>query len=223
MVTVSSKLTARCGWVEPPPAGIDPHVVAWVVRLVLTGHWPHLVRQTQYGEVLLVEFPAYVSAKEATDLTLGIIVGKNQLDLIDPEELDQPRPKRACVLAAEDEVELARLLCALLERAGFIVVSAADGLEAWRLVQNQCFDVVVLDVDMPGLSGLEVCRRIRSAPMLARLPVFLCSGRPDLAELTSQVGADDFVAKPAGLLQLPERISRLLGPPRLRAKPDGKQ
>lgn len=222
-VSVSPKLTVRCGWIEPPPAGVDPHVIAWVVRLVLTGHWPHRVRQTQYGEVFLVEFPAFISDKEAIDLTLGIVVGNNRLDLLDPEELDQPRPKRACVLAAEDELELARLLCAMLEREGFVLVHAPDGLEAWRLLQNQYFDVVVLDVDMPGLSGLEVCRRIRAAPMLAHLPVILCSGRTDLAELTAQIGADDYVEKPAGLLQLAERINRLLGLRGLRPKPDGDQ
>lgn len=165
-----------------------------------------------------MEFPTFISGKDATDLTLGIVVGNNRLDLIDPEELDQSCPKRACVLAAEDEVELARLLCALLERAGYVVVHAPDGLEAWRLLQNQCFDVVVLDVDMPGLSGIDVCRRIRSAPMLAHLPVIFCSGRSDLAELTAQIGADDFVEKPAGLLHLAERINRLLRP-----KPAGDQ
>ena len=216
-VTVSPALAARCGWINPSPPGIDRYEVAWLVRLALTGHWPHQQRQTEHGQLLLLEFNTFVSPQSAITLPLGVIVGPEKLHLVDPQELDQAAPKRACVLAAEDDLDLARLLCAILERAGFNVTHAPDGLAAWRLVQRQPFDLVVLDIDMPGLTGIEVCQRIKATPALAQLPVVLCSGRGDLAELAKRAGADDFVAKPTGLLHLAERLQQLLAA-RLRPK-----
>jgi len=85
-------------------------------------------------------------------------------------------------------------------------------------VQSQPFDIAVLDIDMPGLTGSEVCKRIKATPALAQLPVVLCSGRMDLPEVAKEAGADDFVEKPTGLLQLAGRLKRLLGPPGLRQK-----
>jgi len=190
------------------------------VRLTLNGHWPHRQRQTEHGQVLLLDFPALISGQEVLNLQLGIVVGQDQkLHLVDPDELDQTAPKRAFVLAAEDDPEIARLVCALLEHDGFTVTHAPNGLEAWKLVQSQPFDIAVLDIDMPGLTGSEVCKRIKATPDLAQLPVVLCSGRMDLSEVAKQAGADDFVEKPTGLLQLATRLKRLLGPPGLRPKP----
>ena len=123
------------------------------------------------------------------------------------------------MLVSEDEAEVARLFCALLERGGFITFHAPNGLMARRFMQDQVFDVVILDVDMPSLGGIEVCQSIRSEPRLAHLPVVLCSGRLDLAELAKNIGADDFIKKPSGLLQLADRITLLLGTFGLRPKP----
>lgn len=202
---------------ESSPPGIDRYEVAWLVRLALTGHWPHRQRKTRDGQVLLLEFPAFKGAREAVNLRLGIVLGEEQkIHLVDSDELDQPAPKRACVLAAEDDLDLARMICAILEHHGFVVTHATNGIDAWRLVQDQSFDLVLLDIDMPGLTGIEVCQRIKSTPRLAHLPVVLCSGRLDLPEAAGQAGANDFVEKPSGLLQLVDRLEKLL--PGLRPK-----
>jgi hypothetical protein len=93
-VTFSPRLAARCGWLESPAQGVDPYVIAWASRLVLTGQWLHRRCQTQYGEVLLVEFPAFVTPKETINLSLGILVENyRRLKLVDPDELDQPVAK----------------------------------------------------------------------------------------------------------------------------------
>lgn len=217
-------MAARCGWVDPSPPGIDRYEVAWLVRLVLTGHWPHRQRKTIHGQVLLLEFPAFNGAHEAINLPLGIVLGDDQkIHLVDPDELDQPAPKHACILAAEDDLDLARLIGAMLEQGGFIVTHAANGTEAWRLVQQQPFDLVLLDIDMPGLTGIEVCQRIKATPRLAHLPVVLCSGRVDLPAAARQADADDFVEKPAGLLHLVGRLEKLLAATGLRqTTPGGK-
>jgi hypothetical protein len=148
-VTVSPALAARCGWVDPSPPGVDRYEIALLVRLVLNGHWPHRQRRTEHGLVLLLEFPAFVGTRDVIMLQLGIVICADQkLHLVDPVELDQPAPKRGSVLVAEDDPDLAKLLCAMIERGGFIVTHAARGDEAWQLVQHQPFDLAVLDIDM---------------------------------------------------------------------------
>lgn len=222
-VNVSAKLAVRCRWMESPTAGVDPSDLAFVTALVLKGWAPCRRRQTARGLVLLMESPFLIGATEM-DLPLGILLGGHEtIDLINPDELDQNFPKRASILVAEDDPEVAAVLCAMLERSGFTVVHAPDGRAAWRLLQSQCLDAVVLDVDMPGYSGVEVCERIRSAPLISHLPVILCSGQTDLATLARQAGADDFVEKPPGILKLPELITRLLGLSGTRPQPAGDQ
>jgi CheY-like chemotaxis protein len=201
------------------PPGIDRYEVAWLVRLALTGHWPHRQRNTQDGKVLLLEFPVFDGAQEAVNLRMGIVLREGQkIHLVDPDEMDRPALKRACVLAAEDDPDLASVIRAVLERGGFIVTHAANGAEAWRLVQNQSFDIALLDIDMPGLTGIEVCRRIKATPNLAHIPVVLCSGRLDLSGAALEAGADDFVEKPTGVLHLVGRLEKLLVRPGLRPK-----
>jgi len=218
-VTVSPNLAAHCGWMKPSPPGIDRYEVAWLVRLALAGHWPHRLRNTQGGQVLLLEFPVFNGAQEAVNLRLGVVLrGGHRIHLVDQDEMDRASLQRACVLAAEDDPGLASVIRAVLERGGFIVTHATDGAEAWRLVQNQSFDIALLDVDMPGLTGIEVCRRIKATPNLAHLPVVLCSGRLDLSAAAFEAKADDFVEKPTGLVNLVGRLEKLLVRSGLRPK-----
>jgi CheY-like chemotaxis protein len=214
-VTVSSALSAQLGWVGSSPPGNERYDIAQMVWLTLNGLWLHRKRKTPRGEALVLEFASFVKEDtQAIDLQLAIVVGDDQkLRLTHPDELDQPGVKHACLLA-EDEPELARLIGSMLERASFKVTHTPDGNEAWRLAQTRAFDVVVLDIDLPGLNGLEICQRIKAAPPLAQLPVVLCSGRIDLAEVAKLAGADDYVAKPFEILELADRLKRLLEPPR---------
>ncbi len=83
--------------------------------------------------------------------------------------------RRKRVLLAEDDRAVRRLLEVVLERAGYEVTSAADGLEAMKLVLSEPIDVVITDAMMPNLSGHEFCRFIRNSPALSHLPVILLS------------------------------------------------
>jgi CheY-like chemotaxis protein len=104
-------------------------------------------------------------------------------------------PGRArCVLLAEDDAALRRYIEVLLQRAGYEVVSAGDGLEAMKALLTATVHVIVTDAVMPNLSGYELCRFVRSSPHLRHLPIILLSGlEPKNAE-TEQVNA--FLAKP---------------------------
>ena len=114
------------------------------------------------------------------------------------------------VLLAEDDRALRRFLEVVLERAGYKVVAASDGLEAMKLVLSMPIDVVVTDAMMPNLSGHEFCRFLRNSPTLAHLPVILLSAleRKDANQNAEQ--ADAFLSKPVSGDSLVECIEKLL-------------
>ena len=99
-----------------------------------------------------------------------------------------------CVLLAEDDAALRRYIEVLLERAGYEVIPAADGLEAMKWLMTATVDVVVTDAVMPNVSGYELCRFVRSSKHLSHLPIILLSGlEPKNAETEE---ANAFLAKP---------------------------
>jgi CheY-like chemotaxis protein len=102
------------------------------------------------------------------------------------------------VLIAEDEPVSRRRLEGLLRKWGFVVWTARDGDEAWRLFQEKLPPLAILDWLMPGLDGLELCRRIRSHGSSAPVHVILLSTRAERDHLVSglEAGADDYLAKP---------------------------
>jgi len=118
--------------------------------------------------------------------------------------------RRICVLLAEDDRALRRFLEVVLERAGYQVIPASDGLEAMKLVLSTPIDIVVTDAMMPNLSGHEFCRFLRNSPALSHLPVILLSAleRKNMNHDGEQ--ADVFLAKPVSGESLIECIEDLL-------------
>jgi len=114
------------------------------------------------------------------------------------------------VLLAEDDRALRRFLEVVLERAGYQVISASDGLEAMKLALSNPIDVVVTDAVMPNLSGHEFCRFLRNTNSLSHLPVILLSGleRQDTNQNAEQ--ADAFLSKPVSGESLVECIEKLM-------------
>ena len=128
----------------------------------------------------------------------------------DAKSASDQSDKQTSVLLAEDDRALRRFLQVVLERAGYKVVPAADGLEAMKLVLSTPVNVVVTDAMMPNLSGHEFCRFLRNSPALADLPIILLSAleRKDANHNAEQ--ADAFLAKPVSGEKLVECIERLL-------------
>lgn len=120
------------------------------------------------------------------------------------------------ILVADDDAQLVSLVRDYLQNEGFSVLTAADGpgaLQAWR---EQDPALLVLDWMMPGLSGLDVCRRVRAA---GRTPVIMLTARGEEPDrlLGLELGADDYIVKPFSLRELAARIRAVLR----RAQPDG--
>jgi len=113
------------------------------------------------------------------------------------------------VLLAEDDRALRRFLQIILERSGYTVVPAADGLEAMKIALSSPIDVVVTDAMMPNLSGHELCRFIRNSQTLAHLPVILLSAL-EQKEPNDGEQVDAFLSKPVAGEDLVSCIENLL-------------
>jgi len=113
------------------------------------------------------------------------------------------------VLAVDDEAGILRLIRLELTEQGFRVIGAADGEEALRLFEQQRPDVVVLDIMMPDMSGLEVMRRLRER---ANTPVILLTGRDRDEDKVRglELGADDYLVKPFNPQELTARVRAVL-------------
>lgn len=118
--------------------------------------------------------------------------------------------RRTSVLLAEDDRALRRFLEVVLERAGYQVFSATDGLEAMKLVLSASIDVVVTDAMMPNLSGHEFCRFLRNSPTLSHLPIILLSALERKVTNPGVEQADAFLTKPVSGEELIECIEKLV-------------
>ena len=117
------------------------------------------------------------------------------------------------VLVVDDEVNLAELVQGYLEQDGFSVMVAQDGLSALELARAHQPDLVVLDVMLPGLDGVEVCRRLRQ---FSNAYVLMLTARAEEIDkvVGLSVGADDYVTKPFSPRELVARVKALLRRPR---------
>jgi DNA-binding response OmpR family regulator len=122
----------------------------------------------------------------------------------------QPARQR-CVLLAEDDRSVRRYLEVILQRAGYKVISAADGLEAMKLALSSQIDAVIADSIMPHLSGQELCRLLRSNPKVSRLPIVLLTAMENKGNVNAQdVQLDACLYKPVSVEELTSCLSRLL-------------
>lgn len=115
------------------------------------------------------------------------------------------------VLIVEDDQDLARNLCDFLDLKGYVTDHAADGHSALHLLRQNSYDLVVLDLGLPGLDGLALCRTIR-AEIRSQLPIVMLTAHEELDTKVSAFdqGADDYVVKPAALREVEARIRALI-------------
>ena len=118
-------------------------------------------------------------------------------------------PDSSTILLVDDEDAVQKLLAYPLERDGFRVIQARDGEEALERFQREHIDLVVLDVMLPKLDGLEVCKRLR---MSSAVPIIMLTARDDELDkvLGLELGADDYITKPFSIREFRSRVRALL-------------
>jgi len=119
---------------------------------------------------------------------------------------------RATALLVDDDARLGKLLEEYLAQNEVDVTVATDGERGLRELDARHFDVVLLDIMLPGIDGLEVCRRIRAQPELASLPVLMLTAKGDDVDkiVGLELGADDYLAKPFNPRELLARVRAIL-------------
>ncbi len=117
--------------------------------------------------------------------------------------------ERARILVVEDEPLIRELICTQLTREGSVSRGASTGEEALALIDRERFDLILLDIRLPGMSGIEACRQIRAR---SDIPVVFVTAAASLQERLDgfDAGADDYVIKPVEILELNRRIRAIL-------------
>lgn len=119
------------------------------------------------------------------------------------------RPK---ILVVDDEADLLELISYNLSKDGFGVATATDGTEALSAIRKNRFDLIVLDLMLPGIQGMELCRIIRGDPKTEAVPIIMLTAKGEEVDrvLGLEMGADDYVTKPFSPRELIARIRAVL-------------
>jgi two-component system OmpR family response regulator len=120
--------------------------------------------------------------------------------------------KTDCILIVDDDLEIRRLLVDYLSRNGFEAIAARDGREMWQALERHAIDLIVLDLMLPDIDGLTLCRDLRAKPGKPNLPVLMLTARgEETARIIGiEMGADDYLVKPFNPRELLARIKSIL-------------
>jgi DNA-binding response OmpR family regulator len=126
--------------------------------------------------------------------------------------MNQDVGRRLRVLVVEDEVDLQELLRFNLERDGYEVLIAGSGEQAVRLVTEEKPDLVLLDLMLPRMDGLDVCRRVKSDGNVSHIPIIIVTAKGEDADVVAglELGADDYITKPFSPRILMARVRAVL-------------
>ena len=120
--------------------------------------------------------------------------------------------KKRSILVVEDEPGLADLLDYILKEEGYHVRLASSAETAMALIRQEPPDMILLDLILPGVDGMEICRRVRANQATAEVPIIIITAKSDARDRQKALdaGADDYMLKPADTAELKSRIASLL-------------
>jgi DNA-binding response OmpR family regulator len=123
-----------------------------------------------------------------------------------------PTDRQRVALVAEDDRDIRELVTAKLASSGFRVIAVGDGLEALKAAQEHSPDIALLDVMMPGMSGLAIVQQLRNDPRTQSMPVILLTAKSQEFDVKTglALGAADYVVKPFSPRELVQRVNDVL-------------
>ncbi len=120
--------------------------------------------------------------------------------------------KKEFIVVVEDETDIREVLVYNLEREGYRVKSARDGKKGLAMIQEEIPDLVLLDLMLPGIDGLEICKRLKGDDLTSAIPIVMVSARGEESDIVIglELGAEDYIAKPFGTRELLARVNAVL-------------
>ena len=118
----------------------------------------------------------------------------------------------ALILTVDDDPDALGTISRVLQHAGHDVVTVSQGHNALQFLAHTQPDLIILDIIMPGMTGIDVCQRIRANPFYARIPIIFLTAksRPEDIKAGLEAGGDDYITKPFQIIELPARVTALL-------------
>lgn len=119
------------------------------------------------------------------------------------------------ILIVDDEPDVLKLAAFRLKRWGYEILTASDGQIGLEVIQNEKPDLVLLDLRLPNMDGVDVCKKVKNDEALKHIPIILFTATADIAvaETAKEVGADGYIVKPFEPEQLLEKIKSIAGEP----------
>jgi CheY-like chemotaxis protein/phosphoribosyl 1,2-cyclic phosphodiesterase len=210
----AAEYPGKVGWGHSPAEyAVDLALAGRVRRLALFHHDP--TRDDDAIDALLAASRARV-AKGNRHLEIIAAAEGAEVTIVEcpqsPAVVSGPRapriPTRARVLVAEDDPDLGPVLEEVLREDGYEVVRATNGAEALMVAEQHAFDLILLDVEMPVLDGLAVCRALRADPRRATVPIIILTARSgeEAVVMGFAEGATDYMTKPFAVAQFRARV-----------------
>jgi twitching motility two-component system response regulator PilH len=116
------------------------------------------------------------------------------------------------VLVVDDSIDQRKILSVIIGQIGFACVTACDGIEALGLIETNPPSLVILDVEMPGMNGYEVCHKLKSQPKTRNIPIMMCTGKSRDCDpyWGTKAGADAYLRKPFRITELIGIVEQVL-------------
>ncbi len=127
-------------------------------------------------------------------------------------EQNDTRERQPYLLVVDDDLLIQEVLQAKLEKSGYRIEVASDGMEALKKIESEIPDLILLDINMPGMDGYEVCRKIREIEAIRTLPILMLTAYGGLEHIVKglEAGADDYITKPFEIEEVLVRIKSIL-------------
>lgn len=184
--------------------------LVWATRATLTGYLPADSVQTDYNCVrYCFSFASYRDNPIDPD-TCSVVAELRSDTEPGKLHLSLPGERHPMVLLVEDDADLADLMRLMLEQEGYQTLIADTGRKGVLVAELHLPDLILLDIDLPDISGFEVFRLLKNSPATSRIPIVFCSGRLDASERAKELCAAGCLRKPEDFQQLVQYVRRVL-------------